>query len=417
MDILKCAKEKFDYTVSMRRYFHEHPESGPEEQLQTMDMIERQLDQMEIPHVRVPGGGVFGFINGAADGKTVLLRSDIDALPIQESDYNLKGPKQCVSRVPGVMHGCGHDGHIAMLLTEAMILKEMQPELEGSVILMFEQGEEGHGNAKNLCRYIQEKQMKIDTCYASHVRWDIPAGKVSCCSGTAMSGNYHFELKLKGRAGHGSRPDLAHSVLDCFHEIYADLQSLRLRYVRPDTGLTWSIGSIHAGSRFNMIPDELECAGSIRMMDWNSGVDFWNEFNRVVSTVCPLNYCTYELKVLENMLPVVDDPACRKVYLDAAEKYLGKDAVYEGEPWMASESFGYMCSMYPGVESFVGIRNEEMGTGANHHTPEFDIDETGLISGVVAAVGYVLEFFRSRPDTSGFKPICASMSELLAMVP
>lgn len=417
MDILKCAKEKFDYTVQMRRYFHEHPESGPEEQLQTMDMIETQLEQMKIPYVRVPGGGIFGFISGAADGKTVLLRSDIDGLPIQESDCNLKGPKKCVSKIPGVMHGCGHDGHIAMLLTEGMILKELEAELKGSVILMFEQGEEGHGNVKKLCRYIQEKQMKIDTCYATHVRWDIPTGKIACCSGAALSGNYHFELKLMGKAGHGSRPDLAHNVLDCFNEIYSDMASLRLRYVRPDTSLTWSIGSVHAGSRFNMIPDELGCAGSIRMMDWDSGVEFWKEFNRIIEAVCALNYCTYELKLLENMLPAVNDPSCRKVYLNAVEKYLGKDAVYDGIPWMASESFGYMCNMYPSVESFVGIRNDELGSGSNHHTPEFDIDEVGLTSGIAAAVGYVLDFLENVPDTSEFKPICKSMDELLAMLP
>ena len=161
--------------------------------------------------------------------------------------------------------------------------------------LMFEEGEEGYGNGQNLCLYLQKHKLHADICYASHVRWDVPAGKVACNRGTAMSGLYHFELELFGQAGHGSRPDLAHSTLDCFHEIYNALQTLRLRYVRPNASLTWSIGSIHAGERFNVVPDDLVCQGSVRFLDKDSGMAFWAEFRRVLDSVCPLNYCSYRL--------------------------------------------------------------------------------------------------------------------------
>ena len=416
MDLLALAKENFPYTVGLRRHFHEYPESGPEEQIHTMDYIMEELQQLDIPYEQVPGGGIFAHIYGAQDGKTVLMRADMDALPILESETNLVGPKKCISRIPGVMHGCGHDGHLAMLLTEAKILKSMEAELPGSILLMFEEGEEGHGNGQNLCLYMQEHNLHADICYASHVRWDVPAGKVACNYGPAMSGLYHFELELHGQTGHGSRPDLAHSTLDCFHEIYNALQTLRLRYVRPDSSLTWSIGSLHTGERFNVVPDDLVCQGSVRFLDRESGMTFWSEFRRVLDSVCPLNYCTYQLRVPEMLLPTTNYAPCTKLFREAAEEYLGPDAIYECEPWMASETFSFLCNMIPGVNSFTGIRDDTYGSGANHHTPEFDIAEEGLLYGVVAALGYVLNYFRCPPDLSGFQPVFGSMKELIHLV-
>lgn len=372
-----------------------------------------KLEKIEIPYVQVPGGGIFAYINGDSTGKTVLLRSDIDALPILESETNLKNKKVCISKNPGVMHGCGHDGHIAMLLSAAKILKNMEASLNGRVVLMFEEGEEGHRNIEKLLAYMAEKDMKFDTCYASHVRWDIPTGKLSCCQGSAMSGLYHFVLEINGKGGHGSRPDLAHSVIDCFHDIYSNLDTLRLKYIKPNTVLTWSLGSVNAGATFNLIPDKLTCEGSIRMMDRNSGEEFIKEFEQIVAAICPLNYCTYQFKLLEQLLPTENYPACRKTYIDSIKKQIGEDLIYDCEPWMASETFSYMCSLFPGVETFVGIENDELGSGANHHTPEFDLDEDRLIYGT-AAVSYVLEYLENTPDTSAFEPAYNSISELIA---
>lgn len=187
-----------------------------------------------------------------------------------------------------------------------------------------------------------------------------------------------------------------------------------MRYVRPDTILTWSIGSIHAGTAFNLIPCELICEGSIRMMEQKSGEAFLKEFKRVLQMTCSLNYCDYELNVLEHLMPTINDSACRETYNNAISKYIGDDILYECDPWMASESFSYICNMFPGVESFVGIKNEELGSGANHHTPEFDLDERGLKYGAAAAVAYTVEYLARTPDTSDFKPAYDSMAELVS---
>ena len=407
------AQACFADMVTLRRHFHTWPEMGPEEQVNTMARIMQELDRLEIPYVHVPYGGIIARIDGPADGRTVLLRADMDALPIQEDPQNLAGPRVCISQVPGVMHACGHDAHTAMLLAEARILKQLQPQLKGPVVLVFEEGEEGFPFIEQICRYLDSAQIHIDTCYAAHVRWDIPAGKITCFPGAAMSGQYHFSVRLFGKSGHGSRPDLAASPVDCFCQLYSVMQSLRMKTVRPDTSLTWSVGILQAGELFNVIPEELEFHGSIRFMDRESGEAFWNSFRQALDHVCTLCGCTYILRCLQHLLPVMNDPACTALCRQAVSRALGPDSLYDGAPWMASESYSYLCNMIPGVFAFVGIRNEALGAGANHHTPQFDLDESAMVQGVTAALAYTLAFQDSPPDTAAFVPVCGSMTELV----
>lgn len=413
MDVLQKVLNKFDYAVRLRRYFHENPECGPDEQIETMAYIEKELDKMQIRHIRVENGGIFAFIDGSEEGKTVLLRTDIDALPILENETNLKEKRVCISKRKGVMHACGHDAHIAMLLAEASILNEIKDCIKGHIVLMFEEGEEGYFNIQWLCRAIEKMKLKIDTCYATHVRWDVPAGKIVCCDRTSMSGVYHYNVIIKGNGGHGSRPDLSHSPVDCFNEIYNVLQGLKMKYTAPDSTLTWSVGRIEAGVAYNVIPEKLEFRGTIRYMDIKSGKCFWNEFKNAIESICKLYYCRAEFLNTIILLPVVNYPKCVEVFKRSVNKYLGKDELYKTPPWMASESFSVLTAMYPGVHTFTGIKNDELGCGANHHTPEFDLDEKGMINGIGAAVGYVLEFLNSNTDLSGFTPVAGDMDTLI----
>lgn len=416
MDLLQRAKEEFDYTVSLRRHFHRYPEVGPQEQVLTMGVIERELDAVGIDHVRVPNGGIFAFIHGGKPGKTVLLRGDMDALPIQEDPCNLKQPRVVVSEHPGKMHACGHDGHIAMLLTEGKILQSMASELQGDVILMFEQGEEGHLNITHLCHYIQDANLHIDTCYSTHVCWDLDAGTLACTPGTSMSGNILFRLSLTGTSGHGARPDLAHSPIDCFVAIYEGIQALRMKHIPPDGCLVWSLGKVHAGQAHNVIPATLKAEGVTRYLNVAHGQTFWKEFRRLVEALAPLYHCQYDLNRKLTLEPTVNDLACHKVYCQGIEEALGKDVLVNWGPWMAAETFSYMTNMYPSVNTFTGIRNQDLGTGGNHHTAQFDLDEQGLLYGVVSAVSYVLAFQNNPPDTSDFVPIAPDMRTLVAQL-
>lgn len=414
-DFLAVAQKEKEYTVRLRRFFHAHPEAGPAEQVETMKAIGRELEALDIPFEQIPGGGLLGFIGDPARGKTVLLRADIDALPIQENPNNLAGPKICVSKVPGIMHACGHDAHIAMILTAAKLLKAMEQDLQGAVVLVFEEGEEGHRNIETILPYMERKGIHPDTCYATHVKWDLDSGKLHVADGAAMSGLYVFHCEIHGLAGHGSRPDLAHSTLDCFVNVYDMLQTVRMSHLSPDKHLTFSIGKVSCGTADNVIPDHLMFEGTIRFFERDGIQVFWEEFKKILQIICEYHHCTYSLTCRFALLPTISDPSCRRLWERAVERHLGKECLGQCDPWMASETYSYFLGMCPGVLAFTGIRNQALGAGANHHTPEFDLDEDALPVGVASAVAYTVDFLRDPPDVSGFRPVCGSAEEIIRL--
>lgn len=398
MEIIEEAAKRFDSMVEARRRLHEQPELSGRE-YRTLDFIQSELERMGIPYIHVEQGGILGYIEGRGPGKTLLLRADMDALPIEESPENLAGPKKCVSKVPGVSHTCGHDCHTAMLLGEAALLNSCRDRWDGRIILCFEQGEEGGGNIKYILRYLEEEHpTRIDACYGAHVRWDMDTGVVSAEPGPVMAGAYGFEVKITGAGGHGSRPDLADSPIDCFHAVYGDLESLRMRAVSPCAGLSFSIGKVESGSAMNVIPGELTFAGTIRTFQVEeAGEAFIREFKRILEYDTQLYHCGFEiLRLNKPLYETYNNEACSRIARRAVEQYIGKEYLTQAQPWMASESMNMLLRLYPGVLAFVGIRNPVLGSGANHHTPAFDVDERGMVNGVAAAVGFALDFLRSR---------------------
>lgn len=404
MKILELVNKEEKKLVEFRRYLHAHPELSQKE-FHTMEYIEQHLQKWGIKTVRIPHGGVFGFIDSGKPGWTVLMRADIDALPIQEDPMNLKKEKACISQNKGVMHACGHDGHTAMLLTEAKILAEHKQDWQGKVVLMFEEAEEmGERGIAPLLRYLRDEQIHIDNCFGTHVKWDLPAGKVGVLYGAALAGAYFFRVRIHGKSGHGSRPDMANSPIECFVTIANELRSYRMRAVEPAESLTYSFGCVEGGHEPNIIPDELVFAGTARCTRNDDGLDFRETLIEVVKHTCAMYGCTYEFMEDQYFPVTVNTKECVDVAREAIRKDCGEGVVDPECPmWMATETFSITESTYPGVFIFTGIYDEETGSGSAHHTAKFDIAEKGLVTGVAAALSYVTTVLREKPETPGFK--------------
>lgn len=387
MEIFKEAQRNFDYMVRIRRHMHEYPEMTGQE-FETLEFIKKELDALGIEYVEIPDGGHCGSDPWRKAGKDRPDARRHGRSSIQENTKNLCCDKLCVSKNDGISHACGHDSHTAMLLGEAKILNEHKDELNGNIVLCFERGEEGGGQIANLLPYIVETmKLPIDTCIATHVKWDVPAGQVSAEPGRSVLRRLRLCHPLKGSGGHGSRPDLAHSVLDCFNSIYNHMNMIRMKYVSPTDILTFSVGSVHCGTAMNIVPDELVFDGTIRTFNVaGAGASFMKQFKEVLEAECKLNQCTYEIISMKDPLfENYNNETCSEIARNAVKKYMGEEALAKAQPWMACESMQAYLKYWPGVITFTGIQNPELGTGANHHTPEFDLDEKGMIYGAAAA--------------------------------
>ncbi len=400
MSLLELAKKYEDYMVGLRRYFHENPEASGKE-FETIARIKAELSDMGVDYIEVPDGGRLGFIEGRRAGKTVLLRADCDALPIDETE-NLKGNRVCFSKNPGLMHACGHDGHTAVLLGAARCLAELREELEGRVILCFERGEEGGGNVKYIFSYMDKQGVRPDACFGLHIEVGLPAGKIAVNDTNVLAGAMNFVITLEGSGGHGSRPDDAVNPIDCFTAIHQRLLSIRLNELSPFETCTYSVGMVEAGTRANIIPQTLTFAGSMRCFDTEGvGMVFREKFREAVDNIS----AAYGCKAIYNVYTVpyfatVNDPDYARLARKAIAAEIGEENVCIINPNMASESFSQYLRQWPGAFALLGIDNKEKGTGAPNHNCAFDMDEDSLVYGAVAHVSYALEFLRNTEPLS-----------------
>jgi len=405
MKNIDIAKKYQDYMVEKRRYFHENPELTGQE-LKTIQYLSDELTAMGIEHTVIENGGILATIKGGLPGeRAVLLRADVDGLPVLETPDNLKpGMRTCISKNPGVMHACGHDGHMAMLLGAAKTLLEKKDEIEGTVYLCFERGEEASGNVEYIFPYIEKNNIKIDTVYATHLLATAPSGYLAINDEGMMAGAMGFSVTIEGAGGHGSRPDQANSPIDCFVAIYQRLQSLRLTKVDPFKTCTYSVGMLQAGNQRNVIPQTLTFGGTMRTFDRDGvGMTFREEFKKAVDGICAAYGCKVTYNLGTPGYGVVNDADIAQWARKVIGEELGKDNVGTWDPWMASESYSQYLQQWPGVFAFLGMQNEEKGVGAAHHNQEFDIDEDVLYKGAAASATYAIEYLKDKSLKGGRK--------------
>lgn len=375
-----------------RNYLHTHPElSGVEEE--TLAWITGRLRALGLDVTRVEHGGLVTVLKGKGPGKRLLLRADVDALPVAESATNLSGPKAAVSGVEGVSHACGHDAHTSMLLAALQVLSAHRDEWSGEIVAVFEQGEETSYGAIPLLEYLQAHFDGMDGCFAIHVYADAPEGTLSVQPGYVMSGALGFDVVLTGKGGHSSRPDLCNNPTDCFVSIYNDLAAVRMRHTDPNDCLTYAVGLLQGGTKSNIIPEELRFASLARFFNPETcGWPFLRAAKEIIEKDAQIYDCMVKYNYIMEPIPgVYNDDACAALAGACLRRDLGEDAVAPAVPWMASESMGVYNTLYSGVLAFLGIRNGA-GCGAPHHSAEFDLNPDALYRGAGAFVSYALSF-------------------------
>ena len=389
VDIRQLAEAQQPYMVAMRRRFHTEPELSGQE-FKTREMLVKELSGMGIPYTLLPGTGLIARLEGQRPGPARLLRSDIDALPLEESPDNLTRPKVCVSQKPGVCHACGHDAHMAMLLGTLRALSDVREHLCGTVYACFEEGEETNCGLPAMMSALDG--LPIDECFALHVYSGLEAGKISLSPGPRMAGTVRFDLKFRGRSGHGSRPDLAvNPIVPAAHMVGA-LDSLLRNRLEADAAVTLGLCRFQAGDTWNVIPETALLSGSARYFRRKDGEQVLRLLHSAADSMAALYGCTVDYEPTTGVIlgPVVNDPAVSGRVGDTLAAAWGQDALSDCGAWYASETFSRYLERWPGALGLLGIQNGVLGSGAAHHSGAFDIDESVLPLGAAAELAFIL---------------------------
>lgn len=387
-DIKEMALKYQDYMVCMRRRFHQYPEISGKE-FQTRDLLIHEIESMQVPYKMLKGTGIIAVIEGGKPGKHRVIRADIDGLGVLEEERNLKQKKVCVSRVEGVCHACGHDAHMAVLLGTMKVLLELRDEIEGTVYCCFEEGEETNCGIETMLEALAE--YPVDECFALHVYSGLETGKVNVVPGPRMAGTVGIGFHVKGRAGHGSRPDQAANPIVPAAHIVTQVDSAFLNQINAEKTVTLSLCVFQAGETTNVIPDQAYIGGTARFFDKEEGQKAFDIINTVAVNTATCHKCTIEFAPRNkiSLQPVVNDEGVARRIQDKIREICGSGVTADCDRWYASECYGMYLDRYPGALGFLGIHNETYGSGAAHHNGKFDIDESALPLGVCAQVGFI----------------------------
>jgi amidohydrolase len=357
--------------VALRRDLHQNPELAWAER-RTAARVAAFLEGSGLEvRTGVAGTGVVATARGGP-GRTVLLRVDMDALPIQE-----QGETAYASRVPGVMHACGHDGHTAMGAAAARVLAARRPP--GEVRVLFQPAEEGEGGAQGvIAAGVLEG---VDRVLGIHLWNELPVGILGVKPGPLMAAVDRLRIVVHGRGGHGGNPHRAADPVVAAAHVVVALQSVVAREVSPLHSAVVTLGAIHGGQAFNVIPDEVTLTGTIRTFDPQVRREMPERIRRIAGGVASALQCTAEVEVRPGNPAVVNHPAMADLARRAAARVVGEERVVEPEPTMGGEDMAVYFDRVPGCFVFVGSANPERGLDQPHHSPRFDFDEAALAIG------------------------------------
>jgi amidohydrolase len=388
MNVKDIAKKYEDYAIEMRRHFHMNPEPSMEE-YETQKKVMEELEKMGIEHFKAAGTGVIGVIKGEKEGKVVALRADMDALELQEeNDVPYKSKKE------GYMHGCGHDGHMAGLLTAGKILNEMKSEIEGTVKLVFQPGEEtGKGALALMDEGILDD---VDAIFGIHLWNELKCGKVSVEAGPRMASAGIFYINVIGQGGHGSMPNQGVDAGLVGAAILMNLQSVVSREISPLDPAVLSIGIFNSGTRFNVIPSKAYLEGTTRCFSIEVNDQFEEQIKRIVENTAKAYRAEAELDYRQLVLPTINDEELSLYASKVAVDLVGEDGNVTFEKTTGGEDFSFFSKKAKTEFAFVGARNDEKVKYYPHHHSHFDIDETALTIAAGLYAGFAIEYLKGE---------------------
>lgn len=382
----ELVQEQEAYMIETRRYLHRHPEISSHE-YETTQFLQNEMKNLGLEIHTIEKTGFYAILDTNRDGKTIGIRTDIDALPMQENIHNLKGERVCISENDGAMHSCGHDGHMATVLAAAKVLVNIQSHLSGKIVFIFEEGEEIGTGIHAMVEAL--KPLNIDEIYGTHLAAFMDTGDVCVDPGARMAGSIFFEFDVIGRGGHGSRPDLAINPIFATANILTGLASAWANQIDVSKTVTLGVSTIHSGTAMNIIPDETYVGGSLRYFDEKEGERAFKIFKSMITKTAAAHNTTVRFRDTTKIttIPVINNQELSLRIKDSL-KTLYPDKVKNDIVWYASESFSYYSKIAKTTFAFVGIRNDDAGSGADHHNEYFDLDEKGLSY----SLAYTLKF-------------------------
>jgi amidohydrolase len=360
-----------DAIIALRRDLHQHPELAYAETRTASRVVEFLAGAGLEVRTGVGGTGVIASA-GPRGGRTVLLRVDLDGLPIQE-----QSDAPYASQEPGLMHACGHDGHVAMGAGAARVLAGRP--LTGAVRVLFQPAEEGEGGAQAVMR--DGGLDGVDLVLGIHLWNELPVGTLGVKPGPLMAAVDRLKIVVHGRGGHGGMPQRAADPVVAAAHVVTALQTLVSREVSPLQSAVVTVGSIHGGEAFNVIPDDVTLLGTIRSYDHELRRSMPERIRRIASGIAEGLGCRAEVEVTAGNPAVVNDPQVAEIARRAATRVVGADKVVEPEPSMGGEDMAVYFEKVPGCFVFVGSANASRGLNQSHHSPRFDFDEDALAIG------------------------------------
>ncbi|PKP40786.1 MAG: amidohydrolase [Bacteroidetes bacterium HGW-Bacteroidetes-13] len=393
--------------IEWRHDIHEHPELSNRE-FRTAEKIAKHLESLGIEvHTGVAKTGVVGVLKGGKPGKVVALRADMDALPVTERvDLPFKSEVTAVfnGQTTGVMHACGHDTHVAMLMGVAEVLSKIKSDLSGTVVFIFQPAEEGapgdeEGGAELMVKEGVLKTYKVDAIFGLHISSGTHVGKINYKPGGALAASQKYVIDVKGKQAHGSTPWKSIDPIVASAEIINGLQTIISRESElTNEAAVITVGAIHSGIRNNIIPESAQMIGTIRTLDYDMQKKINRRMNEMVPAIAAAFGATATIDIAKGTPITYNDPDLTAKMLPTLQKVAGADNVKLVKAITGAEDFSFYQEQIPGFFFFLGGTplNVKESDAPSHHTPDFFIDESAMLLGVKAMSQVAVDFLNLK---------------------